>query len=188
MQQKNEGENDASCSFQVDKAILKTLKPEFDTSEMAWDDCASVLSCLTIDTKDTIARKGAYGIRRYRKKEVLEDLPSSSSESEEESVAVAVVSAPLPEERSAEETIALIEVTIEKQEERLNQLEHKIVPSTKQGREKLQQGNKKAAVRAMKKIKMLQFEKRIIQQPFMQWRRKSSPSSQLTITPRSLQS
>jgi hypothetical protein len=159
VQQQNVADNDSSSPFRVDESTVKTLKPEIDTSETAWgdDDCASVISCLTIDTKDTMKGKSAFGARR-RMKQVVEDLSTSSSESGADVVVAAVASVPPTEERSAEETIALIEVTIESQEERLDQLEDKVVASTKQGREKLQQGNKRAALRAMKKIKMLQFE------------------------------
>jgi hypothetical protein len=178
-QQKHKRDSEGSGSFRVKKSAVKTSMPEIDaTSETAWgdDDGASVISCLTIATQDTMKGKRGFGTLRRRLKK---DVPNtqveysstaqsvSSSESIAELVAVSVSvpttddsSAASPEMKitKAEQTIALIEVTIESQEERLDQLEDKIVANTKQGREKLQQGNKKAAVRAMKKIKMLQFE------------------------------
>jgi hypothetical protein len=159
VQQKNKGDNGGSGSFQVNKSTVKTLKPEIGISETDWgDDCDSVISCLTIDTKDTRKNNGFFGTARRRMKQVVEDLSVSSSVSGADVVAVSAASVPPTEERSAAETIALIEGMIECQEGRLDQLEDKIVANTKQGREKVQQGNNRAAVRAMKKIKMLQFE------------------------------
>jgi hypothetical protein len=179
-QQKHKRDSEGSGSFRVKKSGVKTSIPEIDaTSETAWgddDDGASVISCLTIATQDTMKGKRGFGtLRRRLKKDVpntqVEYSGTAQSVSSSESIAdlVAVsVSVPTTDDSSAaspemkitkaEQTIALIEVTIESQEERLDQLEDKIIANTKQGREKLQQGNKKAAVRAMKKIKMLQFE------------------------------
>jgi hypothetical protein len=161
VRQKNEGDNGGSGSFQVNESTANTLKPEIGISETDWgDDCASVISCLTIDTKDaTMKGNGFFGTARRRIKQVVEDLSVSSSVSGAAPVPASAASVPRTDKaRSAAETIALIEGMIECQEGRLDQLEDKIVANTKQGREKLQQGNKRAGVRAMKKIKMLQFE------------------------------
>jgi hypothetical protein len=66
---------------------------------------------------------------------------------------------PAPDKKTkAEQTITLIEGTIQCQEERLDQLQDKIDAGTKQARVDLQQGKRTGAVRAMKKVKLLQFE------------------------------
>jgi hypothetical protein len=178
-QLKHKRDSEGSGSFRPKKSAVKTSMPKFDvTSETAWgdDEGASVISSLTIATQDTMKGKGGFGtLRRMLKKDVpnkqveYSDTAQSvsSSESLAELVAVSVSvpptddsSAASPETKitKAEQTIALIEGMIECQEGRLDQLEDKIVANTKQGREKVQQGNNRAAVRAMKKIKMLQFE------------------------------